>query len=207
MYIPERYKNEDERDVRRFLSENGFGILVGSVDGKPWATHIPMVFETTADGRDILHGHLSKENPHWHFFSGDTETLAIFTGPHAYVSSSWYDHENVPTWNYIAVHVYGNIRLLNEEETIESLTRLVDKYEKGNENPVRVSELSEKTMRQARGIVGFEIAVTRIEAKRKMSQNRDATNYDLVIQHLDASGDPMQQEVAREMERKTPFDS
>ncbi|HLN94644.1 MAG TPA: FMN-binding negative transcriptional regulator [Flavobacterium sp.] len=206
MYIPDHYKNDDEADIRRFLAENGFGILVGTVNGEPWATHIPMVIETDANGRDFLHGHLSKENPHWHTFSGDTETLAIFMGPHAYVSSSWYDHENVPTWNYVAVHVYGRIRILSEEETLASLTRLVDKYEKGNEHPVRVSELSEKTLRQARGIVGFQLDITRIEAKRKMSQNRDAANYEAVIEHLDASGDPQQQAVAAEMKRKTPFE-
>ncbi len=206
MYIPDYYKNEDEADIRRFLAENGFGILVGTVNGEPWATHIPMMVETDANGRLFLHGHLAKENPHWQFFSTDKETLAIFMGPHAYVSSSWYDHENVPTWNYVAVHVYGRIRILSEDETLASLTRLVDKYEKGNERPVRVSELSAKTLRQARGVVGFEIDVTRIEAKRKMSQNRDAANYEAVVQHLDGSGDPQQQAVAAEMKRKTPFE-
>lgn len=204
MYIPDQYRNDDTEEVTEFLRHNGFAILVNAVDGRPWATHLPLVFERTADGRGILHGHMSKENPQWKQFEENPDVMAIFNGPHAYISSSWYDHENVPTWNYIAVHVYGTVRILDEAGAIGSLKKLTDKYEAGNENPVRIEDLSAKTMRQARGIVAFEIDIERIDAKRKMSQNRDAGNYAAIVDRL-ASGIPEERAVSEEMKRKTPF--
>lgn len=203
MYIPDYYKNEDRAEIEAFLKANAFGILVNVVDGKPWATHVPLeLVESSASGKQFLVAHISKENPQWTAFSADDEVLAIFTGPHAYVSSSWYDFEGVPTWNYTAVHVYGKPRILNESETIASLKSLVDRYEAGRENPTRVEDLSKKTMMMARGIVAFEIEITRIEAKKKHSQNRDAKNYDSVIAHLEASADPNAKAIAAEMKRQ-----
>lgn len=203
MYIPEQYHNDDRAEIQRFLEENGFGILIHTLDGKPWATHLPMVFEMRRDGSEILRSHMAKANPQWREFASNPEVLAVFNGPHAYISSSWYDHENVPTWNYIAVHVYGKVRLLDDTETLASLSKLVDKYEAGNQNPVRVAELSSKTMRQVNGIVAFEIAIDRIDAKRKMSQNRDMKNYNAIVEHLE-SGNSGEKAVAEEMKRKNP---
>ena len=199
MYIPDYYKNENRQEIEAFLKANAFGILVNVVDGKPWATHVPLELVESPAGKQFLVAHISKENPQWKSFSPNEEVLAIFSGPHAYVSSSWYDFEGVPTWNYTAVHVYGKPRILDEAETIPSLKSLVDKYESGRENPTRVEDLSKKTMMMVRGIVAFEIEITRIEAKKKHSQNRDAKNYDSVIAHLDASDDPNAQAIAAEM--------
>ena len=127
--------------------------------------------------------------------------MAVFSGPHAYISSSWYDHENVPTWNYIAVHVYGTIRILNYDETVASLKKLVDKYETQSENPIRIEDLSEKTMRQARGIVAFEMEITSIEATKKLSQNRDSKNYQNIISELEKTNDNQSISVANEMKK------
>ncbi|MEY2631306.1 MAG: Protease synthase and sporulation protein 2, partial [Bacteroidota bacterium] len=113
------------------------------------------------------------------------EVLAIFSGAHTYISSSWYDHENVPTWNYLAVHVYGKVRVYNHEEALDFLKKLVDKYEAKSETPVRVENLSEKTMREAHGIVAFEIEITSLEAQKKLSQNRDDKNYKNIIEELE----------------------
>lgn len=201
MYTPEIYKNENPSEINAFIAENSFGILVNLTHGKLWATHIPIEIETKNDGRTVLHGHISKENPQADGFVQNDEVLAIFSGPHAYISSSWYDHENVPTWNYIAVHVYGRVRILEHEEVIESLTKLVDKYEKASENPVRVEELSKKTMMQARGIVGFEIEISDIHATKKLSQSRDAKNYDAITSKLQASHDHNAHEIAKEMKK------
>src|SRR6187402_3094913 len=107
MYIPREYKNEDLASVKEFIQSNGFAILVSEAEGKPWATHLPLVLDTNSEGKDILFGHISKANKQWKDFDPDKEVLAIFSGPHAYISSSWYDHVNVPTWNYLAVHIYG----------------------------------------------------------------------------------------------------
>jgi transcriptional regulator len=201
MYIPELYKNENQTEIRNFIHENGFALLINQVNGKPWATHIPLLLETNAEGKELLVGHLSLENPQAQSLRNDSEVLAVFSGPHAYISSSWYDHENVPTWNYIAVHIYGTIRILNYDETITSLKKLVDKYESQLENPIRIEDLSEKTMRQARGIVAFEIAITSIQATKKLSQNRDAKNYATVISELEKRNDYQSVSVAAEMKK------
>src|SRR6478672_3799356 len=201
MYIPELYKNENPAEIEQFLHENGFAILVNQTNGKLWATHIPLVVETNEKGEKQLIGHVSKLNPQGESFETNADVLAIFTGPHSYISSSWYDHENVPTWNYLAVHVYGKVTVLNYEETVESLKDLVDKYEAKSENPIRVADLSEKTMREARGIIGIRISITAIEAKKKLSQNRDAENYQNIISELEKTNDSQSIAIANEMKK------
>ncbi|HNP33551.1 MAG TPA: FMN-binding negative transcriptional regulator [Flavobacterium sp.] len=200
MYIPELYKNENPDDIQNFIHQNGFGILVNQTNGKLWATHIPLLLEEK-DRKQFLVGHISKENPQAESFKTNDEVLAIFSGAHTYISSSWYDHENVPTWNYIAVHVYGKVKIHSFEQTVEALKRLVDKYEAKSEKPVRVEDFSKKTMLQARGIVSFEIEITAIEAKKKLSQNRDDKNYQNIISELEKSNDFHSVEVAREMKK------
>lgn len=130
MYIPDIYKNENQEEIIDFLQKNSFGILVNQTNGRLWATHIPLELDTDKNGKQILHGHISKENPQWESFANNDTVLAIFSGANSYISSSWYDYENVPTWNYIAVHVYGTIKIIEGEAVIESLKKLVDKYEK-----------------------------------------------------------------------------
>ena len=201
MYIPEIYKNENQEEIQNFLHQNGFAILVNQTNGKLWATHIPLVLETNEKGKQILVGHLSKLNPQGESFKTNDDVLAIFSGAHTYISSSWYDHENVPTWNYLAVHVYGKVTILNYEETVNSLKKLVDKYEVISENPVRVEDLSEKTMREAIGIIGFTIEITSIEAVKKLSQNRDDKNYQNIIQELEKTKDSQAIAVAEEMKK------
>ena len=200
MYIPELYKNENQQDIQNFIHQNGFGILVNQTDGKLWATHIPLLLEEK-DEKQLLVGHVSRENPQAESFMTNDEVLAIFSSVHTYISSSWYDHENVPTWNYLAVHVYGKIKVHSLDQTIEALKRLVDKYEAKSEQPVRVEDLSKKTMLQARGIVSFEIEITTIEATKKLSQNRDNKNYQTIISKLENSNDYNSTEVAREMKK------
>ena len=200
MYIPELYKNENQEDIQNFIHQNGFGILVNQTDGKLWATHIPLLLEEK-DEKQILVGHVSRENPQAESFKTNDDILAIFSGVHTYISSSWYDHENVPTWNYLAVHVYGKVKIHSLDETVEALKRLVNKYEVKSEKPVRVEDLSKKTMLQAKGIVSFEIEITAIEAKKKLSQNRDDKNYKTIISKLENSNDFQSIEVAKEMKK------
>lgn len=201
MYTPEIYKNEDPESIRTFIKENSFGILINQTHGKLCATHIPIELETNADGKEVLQGHISKLNPQAEGFAENDQVLAVFSGPHSYISSSWYDHENVPTWNYIAVHVYGRIKIKDEAATIESLKKLVDKYEAGSENPVRLEDLSAKTMREARGIFGFEIEIDEIQATKKLSQNRDDHNYKNIISELEKTENPQAIAVAKEMSK------
>jgi transcriptional regulator len=201
VHIPDLYKNDNQEEIKQFIHENGFGILVNQTNGKPWATHIPLVLEHNSDGKEILVGHVSKLNPQAESFQSNDEVLAIFSGVHSYISSSWYDHENVPTWNYLAVHVYGKLKLHSYEESVQALKRLVDKYESSSKNPVRVEELSEKTMREARGIVSFEIEITAIQSVKKLSQNRDDKNYKNIISELEKTNDNQSIEVAKAMQK------
>lgn len=173
MYIPHYYKNENIEEVKDFLIQNSFGILINTVDGKPWGTHIPLQLDIDADGKDVLMGHLAKANPQWKHFENNKEVLCIFNGPHSYVSSSWYQEEEVPTWNYIAVHVYGKLKIIEGEVLMDHLKKLIDKYESGSKNPIKVENLSKNTMKQVRGIVGFQIEITEIQAAYKLSQGRE----------------------------------
>ena len=201
MYIPNLYKNEKQAEIEQFLHENGFAILVNQTKGKLWATHIPLILGTNSNGEQILIGHISKLNPQAESFNQNDEVLAIFSGSHSYISSSWYDHENIPTWNYLAVHVYGKVRLHTYEESIESLKKLINKYESKSEKPIRIEDLSEKTMREARGIVSFEIEISSIEAQKKLSQNRDDKNYQNIISELEKTNENQAIEIAKAMKK------
>ncbi|WP_433813579.1 FMN-binding negative transcriptional regulator [Flavobacterium johnsoniae] len=201
MYTPDLYKNENQEEIRTFLKENSFGILINQTNGKLCATHIPMELGINAEGKEILEGHISKLNPQAEGFTANDQVLAVFSGPHSYISSSWYDHENVPTWNYIAVHVYGRIKIVDYNTSVDQLKKLVDKYEANSVNPVRVENLSDKTMREARGIFGLEIEIDEIQATKKLSQNRDDHNYKNIISELEKTENPQSIAVAKEMSK------
>ncbi|ABQ03257.1 FMN-binding negative transcriptional regulator [Flavobacterium johnsoniae] len=201
MYTPDLYKNENQEEIRTFLKENSFGILINQTNGKLYATHIPMELGINAEGKEILEGHISKLNPQAEGFAANDQVLAVFSGPHSYISSSWYDHENVPTWNYIAVHVYGRIKIVDYDTSVDQLKKLVDKYEANSANPVRVENLSDKTMREARGIFGLEIEIDEIQATKKLSQNRDDHNYKNIISELEKTENPQSIAVAKEMSK------
>jgi transcriptional regulator len=190
MYIPKLYTNKDLEEVRDFIRQNGFAILVNQANDKLWATHIPLVLDKNAHGKEILHGHIAKANPQWQHFEAGREVMAIFNGPHAYISSSWYDHENVPTWNYIAVHVYGIIQILDQAGLVRHLKKLVDKYEQHSEHPVSVDTMSDKLMDDhLGGLVGFEIEITDIQPAYKLSQNRHQKDHDNIIHELKKTND------------------
>jgi transcriptional regulator len=201
MYIPDLYKNEDQASIDHFIHENGFAILINQLEGKIVATHIPLQLETNEQGKQMLYGHISKENPQWQSFESNDKILAIFSGAHSYISPSWYDHENVPTWNYTAVHLYGTIRIIEGEALLTSLKKLTNKYEAKSENPMTVEGLSAKAMLQIRGIVGFEIEINEIQAVHKMSQNRDDKNYHNIITELEKTGEGNAIAVAKEMSK------
>lgn len=201
MYIPQQYNNENLSEVRNFLTENSFGILVSQVDGKPWATHIPLELDTDEQGNDILVSHIAKANPQWEQFSETAEVLCIFNGPHSYVSSSWYADEEVPTWNYIAVHVYGTLKIIDEPAVLASMHKLVDKYEQHSQCPISLNKLSPKTMRQVKGVVGFEIKITEIQAAKKLSQGREQ-DHPRIIKELEKK-DSQAIAVAEAMKIKT----
>ncbi len=202
MYIPKVYENKNLEEVKQFIQENSFGILVTQQNGKSLATHIPLELSENEFGKDVLVGHISKANPQWHNFSDKGEVLTIFNGPHSYVSSSWYDFEEVPTWNYIAVHVSGIIKTIEGEALYKSLKELMEKYEKPSKNPANIEDMSDKTMRQINGIIGFEIEITDIQAAYKLSQNRDEKNHQAIITELNETDNRGSKEIASRMNKE-----
>lgn len=203
MYIHRLNNWENEAEVIGFIQKNAFATLISQVEGRPWATHLPVVLEKKQNGEAVLHGHLAKANPQWKSIREGEEVLVTFQGPHAYISSSWYNHENVPTWNYLAVHVYGKIRIIEGEELMHHLKSLVDIYEEGRPNRVHVETMSEAYVEgQIRALVGIEITITEVQASAKLSQNRDDYNYQNIIHKLEESDFPMDKEVAEEMRKR-----
>jgi transcriptional regulator len=202
MYIPKRYEEKDAEKVHAFIRENSFAILVSVLDGLPVATHIPLLLEKDDQGRDVLVGHIARGNEQKQTFAEGAKVLAIFPGPHAYVSPRWYTQMNVPTWNYMAVHVYGTLRVIEGEELRAALSRLVDNYEQHLPRPVEIGEIGEKYVTaEMRGIVGFRILVEEIRAAYKLSQNRDERSYQEVVHQL-GEGDEAAKAVAAEMEKR-----
>jgi transcriptional regulator len=200
MYIPNIHLIEDEDEIIRFILDNPFAIIVSEAERRIMATHVPVELEKDLHGNRVIRTHIAKANPQWKNFSESREILIIFNGPHTYISSSWYDHVNVPTWNYIAVHVYGKPKLLDREATIGVLDRLTKRYEQFSANPFDISRLSEQFMEShLKALVAFEVSIDRIDAKRKLSQNRNAENYDRIMDQLSQRSDEQSKAVVEEM--------
>jgi transcriptional regulator len=189
MFIPHQFKNENITEVHDFIQRNSFGILINIHDGRPLGVHIPMMLETTTDGKTVLTGHVAKANTIHSTFENENDALAIFNGPHAYISSSWYDHDNVSTWNYIAVHLYGRLSIMDDMALADHLQKLVDKYEQHMDAPRMYKDLGRDSMRQIKGIVGFRMDITEVQAAYKLSQNRSDSDYHNIVNELSQSVD------------------
>jgi transcriptional regulator len=200
MYISKINEENDQDKILDFIRKNSFGILVSCENNIPMATHIPIELDLDENNAQILRGHVSKANPQWQIWEQNPKAMVIFSGAHSYVSSSWYEKENVSTWNYMAAHVYGSIRIVESEKLYEHLKILTNKYESNQEKPLYFEDLTEKEIRtQMRGIVGFEIVIERIEASAKLSQNRNDKDYKNIISQLNKTDDFQAHYVAQEM--------
>jgi transcriptional regulator len=196
MYVPKHHAVEDRAELLAILKREPFGILISSVEDKPFATHLPFI--VLEDAEQLTLGlHVAKANPQWRSIEGQ-DVLAIFHGPHAFVSAGWYEQprESVPTWNYTAVHCTGRARIASDEQTARILERLVQQFEP----QWRVENADAHyiaRMRQA--IVGIELAVTAIQGKFKDSPSSAPADRERVIAQLEASSRPMDRQVAGEM--------
>lgn len=193
MYIPKHFLVEDRAKIYEFIDHHGFGILFSTQSGSPVASHLPI--ELNRDD-ECLYGHFARANEQWKGIENQ-EVLIVFHGPHAYVSSSWYEtNQSVPTWNYVAVHAYGRIELVEDQkEVMEALKRLVAKYEEPN-SPYRLDETTQEFAEKlSKGIVAFRMKIDRLEGKWKLSQNHSEDRQRSVIAHLERS----QSEDAREI--------
>lgn len=197
MYVPKLYREEDRERILEFLKQNNFPALVTHDGEKPIATHLPVELIEAEDGALTILGHMSRANPQWKSF-GEQEVLLIFQGAHTYISPRWYDHVNVPTWNYMMVHLYGKVRVVEGEELHSLLSRLVKKHEE----PAAYSLESlpqDFVQKEMKGVVGFAVDVTRIDASYKLSQNRNDTDHENIIHELEGRGDENSAGVAKAM--------
>jgi transcriptional regulator len=200
MYISRLYREDDRARILEFLRQNEFATLVTHDGEKPAASHLLMEVVATDDDW-FVNGHMSRANPQWKTFGRNPEVLIIFQGPHTYISPTWYNHVNVPTWNYQVVHLYGHPRIVDGEEYYAMLSRLIARHEGGTS--YRMESLPQDFVeKQMSGTVGFQVEVTRIEANYKLSQNRDDEDYHNIIERLNEREDEMSHKVAEAMKVK-----
>lgn len=186
MYVPKEFLVSDPKEIESFLLENSFGTLVATSDNlEPVATHIPFTIRTDGDEL-ILEGHIARANKQSELLKNGKTVLVIFQGSNAYVSSSVYTHENVPTWNYQSIHIYGIVRPLSENEMNDHLKTLLDKHEKTRKKPLEYASFSPGMLKAyLNELVGIRITSYRIEAAYKLSQNRNKEDFNKIIDDLD----------------------
>lgn len=211
MYIPDRYREDDISELRRFVRANPLCTLVTMTGRGLVASHIPVVLHETASGFGVIRGHLARGNSQWRDFNADMESLAIFTGPQHFISASWYPGKKthgreVPTWNYIAVHAYGRLRAIEDHDwLLDHLKTLVDENERIVETPWSVADAPpEFIAREMRGIVGVELDVSRVEGKWKVSQNRNDEDAAAVMAGLRSLNTPYSEVMCKLVRERRP---
>ena len=206
VYLPPHFTEARPSVLVEHIERYDFGLLVSHGAAGLVASHIPFLIERDRD-KLHLHGHLARPNPQVGDLAQGGEVLAIFSGPHAYISPNWYaDGPSVPTWNYVDVHAYGTVSLIEDVDWLRGLVRrLSERHEAHNPVPWRMQDLPEAYLEgMLKGIVGLDIAVTRLEGKYKLSQNRPAADRPLVIAALEGQGDADALAVARLMREREP---
>ncbi|WP_066073672.1 FMN-binding negative transcriptional regulator [Neobacillus soli] len=206
MYIPKQYRmNHDE--AIQFMKSNPFALLITVDEHRPIATHIPIEIRED-DGKIYATGHIAYGNMQKKTLENNTDVLLIFQGPHAYISSSWYTVDEVPTWDYLAVHTYGTASILTSDELKADLDMLLNRYESHRENGRQWHTFDSKFLEsEMKGIVGFRIEITSIQAAAKMSQNRSDTDYKNIVTELEKSDEQGETQAAQWMreQRKELF--
>lgn len=198
MYIPKHFKQNDRKKSIAFMNAYNFGIVVSAKDELPLATHLPFVIEER-EHEIVLISHMSKANEQWKTFS-EKDVLVIFSEPHAYISPSLYEQpQNVPTWNYVAVHAYGKMNILeSDEEKLSVLHKQMQSYEAGY-----IEQFNTLDQRYIdgllKGIIAFEITVSNLQAKEKLNQNKSEKDRLNVKRHLEESEEDMKRTLGKMM--------
>lgn len=191
MFNVKRYQATDSSQIVAFMQSHPFAIVTGiGADGYPVATHVPVEVEQQADGSIVITGHVARKTDHTKAWEQNPNVLVIFTGPHVYVSASWYtDSKMASTWNYMTVHAKGQMQLLDEEDTYAIIKKLTDRYEANSPEPASMEKMEEPYIRNnLKAIVGFSIKVAQLDHVFKLSQNRDDQSHQNIIQRLNQQG-------------------
>jgi len=202
VYIPPYYRNTDLEELKTFMRAFPFALIASNGALVPQATHLPFVLHER-EGRIVLRSHFAKANPHWQSLQDGSEALVVFQGPHAYVSPSNYEKaQNVPTWNYIAVHARGLIKLLhNDQDARALLEEMIRAYEPGWFAQWQALD-RQYVANMIKGIVAFEIEVLQLEGKFKLSQNKTANERQTIAAQLGKSDDGAAQQIASHMQEQ-----
>jgi transcriptional regulator len=190
MYIPPAFAKTELNMLHDLIERHSFGLLISQVDGVPFATHLPFLLDRDEGEFGTLVGHTALANPQC-AAANDQSVLAIFSGPHTYISPSWYESDNVvPTWNYVAVHAIGKIEIINDSaEVLDIVQRLVNKYERSMPAPWSFDGTTTFAERMVSQITGFRIKIASIEGKWKLSQNQPVERRQKVIDALKSKTD------------------
>jgi transcriptional regulator len=203
MYNLPYFKEKDPAVVMQFVREHPFAVLCGSdADGKPVATQVPLLI-LERGGKLFLQGHVQRKTGHHLAFEKNPAVLALFTGPHSYVSARWYSNpQTASTWNYMAVHASGRLRFLDDSGLLRILSETTAFFENNPNSTALLEKMPEEYVSSMmRAIIAFEIEVTSLEHVFKLSQNRDEKSYHNIIRHLQ-EGDAASNEVANEMKKR-----
>ena len=204
MYTPKLFEENDPRILHDFMREFSFALIVTAKNGTPFGSHLPLSVEATG-AKGTLFGHLARANNHWRQFDGRTEAMAVFQGPHSYISPNWYVNDGlVPTWNYATVHVFGRPQVTDDQgETINILRRLVEANETDATDNWSMRRLSStEVKKQLKGIVAFSMQIDRLEGKFKMGQNRAPEDALAAARGVRATRNTHAEMVADEMESR-----
>jgi transcriptional regulator len=209
MYIPESFHETERERIQALMRDHPFGVLVSGHLDQPVVSHLPLWYEPSPEPWGRVLGHMARANPQWQDWSStETPVLALFQGPHAYISPNWYVIPNVPTWNYAVVHVTGCVRLVTETQAlIDLLDRLTERQEAKQETPWKPDWQDAHLNRMLAEIVGFEIRITAIRAQFKLGQNRPLEDQKRVREHLLGSGRHDEALLARLMRIRDPAGS
>ncbi len=206
MYVPTAFQVDDPVQLARFMAEHSFAAVVTQHESVPFASHLPLLYDGAAGPRGTLFGHMARANPQWRaadYQPDGIPVLAIFSGPHTYISPTWYAEPNtVPTWNYVAVHATGRLRIMKDAgDLLELLRSTVNNYEANLPQPWILEDQSPAFIgKLLASIVGFEIEVERLEGKWKLNQNQTEARRERVIAALRNSPRDDDQAVAKIME-------
>ena len=211
MYIPASNAESNPEVILDFVANHPFGLLVTAGSEAPFATHLPFVLDRSRGAHGVLQGHIARANPHHRQAGLAPEALVVFSGPDAYITPSWYpakaEHGRVvPTWNYLAVHVYGTLTFIEDAAFLRAhLAALTRQSESGREAPWAIEDAPREYIeQQQKAIVGLELTITRLEGKWKMSQNRSSADIDGVVRGLSASPAAADRQVAEIVEARRP---
>ena len=202
MYKLNYFTEPDQEKVISFMKEFSFAMICANGESTPVATQVPLDVEMI-DGKMILTGHIMKNTDHHKAFLKNENVLVVFSGPHSYISASWYVNPQVAsTWNYISVHAKGRITFGNEQETIKIIEDLTNKYE-GKESPGAFKNLPQEYVhRLVKAIVGFTIEIESMENVFKLSQNHEVENRNNIIEKLIRKGDDNSRQIALEIQKR-----